>query len=405
MGLRSRTPLSTLALLCVGVVGVLATWFSATAVVPELLTLWQLTSAQAAWLTNGVQIGFVVGALAASVVNLPDLIRLPRLMAVSAVIAAMANAGLLVSPSAEVAVALRIITGVALAGVYPAALKLMATWFVKGRGLALGCLIGALTLGSSMPHLFRVLFDGVPWQSVVLASSATSLAAALLFVAFIQEGPHAFGRAVFNPRQCLQVFSSKPLLLANLGYFGHMWELYAMWAWLLAFATAAAEGLVGFPFDSPSLFCFVVVATGVVGCLLGGYLSDRIGRCYTTIGMMLVSGTCALLMGVFYDGPSWLLALIALLWGASVIGDSAQFSAAVTELADSAFVGTALALQLGLGFALTVLAIAGIPVFVEWLGGWQWAFLLLAPGPFLGALAMAYLRKLPEAKKLAGGLG
>ena len=394
---------TALTLICIGVVGVLTTWFSATAIVPELIARWALTTSQAAWLTNAVQLGFVVGAVGASLVNLPDLVRMNRLMAISSAVAALANASLLLEPGPGWAIAARFVTGVALAGVYPPALKLMATWFVKGRGLALGFLIGALTLGSSMPHLFRAVTDGLDWRAVVMLTTATTLVGTLLFVLAVDEGPHGFGRATFDPRQSLKVFSSKPLFLANLGYFGHMWELYAMWAWVLAFASAAEAGLTGFPFGSASMLSFVVVASGVIGCLLGGWLSDRIGRCLTTAGMMVVSGLCAALIGFAFDGPGWLLALVAIIWGISIIGDSAQFSAAVTELADSHFVGTALALQLGIGFALTAITIWLVPQMASWLGGWNWAFLVLVPGPIVGALAMMRLRSLPEAGRLSGG--
>ncbi len=392
-----------LALICAGVVGVLTTWFSATAIIPELTRDWALNPAQAAWLTNAVQLGFVVGAIASSLVNLPDILRLHHLIAAAALLAALANAVLLAQPGIGAAIAARFVTGVALAGVYPPALKLMATWFVRGRGLALGFLIGALTLGSSVPHLVRALTAGVAWQAVVIATSLATLAAAGLFAAAVREGPYPFGRATFDPRQCLAVFGSRPLLLANLGYFGHMWELYAMWAWILAFGTAAAQGLAPFPFGSPSMLSFVVVASGVAGCILGGLLSDRIGRCLTTVLMMGVSGACALVIGFAFAGPPWLLAGVAVLWGISVVGDSAQFSAAVTELADRRFVGTALTLQMGIGFALTVVTIWALPKVAALLGGWQWAFLLLVPGPALGATAMLMLRARPEARALAHG--
>ncbi|TIR22499.1 MAG: MFS transporter [Mesorhizobium sp.] len=393
-----------LSLLCLAVVLSLTTWFSATAILPELKHELALGPSAEAWLTNGVQVGFVIGALAASLVNLPDLVRLSRLMAAAALVAALANATLLLHLGPSGVIAARIITGAALAGVYPPALKLVATWFTRDRGLALGAVIGALTVGSALPHLFRAVSTALDWRPVVAAASLATAAGALLFLLFAKEGPYPFGKAIFEPSRIGQVFREKPLLLANLGYLGHMWELYAMWAWLLAYTRAAFEAQAIGTTATASLATFLVVASGILGCLLGGYLSDRIGRTATTAGMMLVSGSCALLMGFLFTGPLWLFMLVAIVWGVSVIGDSAQFSAAVTELADRRFVGTALSVQLGAGFALTVLAIWLTPRFADFIGGWRWAFLLLVPGPLLGAAAMLWLRNLPESVKMAGGL-
>ncbi|RWA70442.1 MAG: MFS transporter [Mesorhizobium sp.] len=393
-----------LSLLCLAVVLSLTTWFSATAILPELKQELALGPGAEAWLTNGVQVGFVTGALAASLVNLPDLVRLSRLMAAAALAAALANASLLLHPGPGGVIAARIVTGMALAGVYPPALKLVATWFTRDRGLALGAIIGALTIGSALPHLFRAVSTSFDWRPVVAAASVATAIGALLFLLFAREGPYPFGEAVFEPSRIGQVFRERPLLLANLGYLGHMWELYAMWAWLLAYTRAAFEAQAIGSAAAASLSTFFVVASGILGCLLGGYLSDRIGRTATTAGMMIVSGSCALLMGFLFAGPLWLFMLVAVVWGISVIGDSAQFSAAVTELGDRRFVGTALSLQLGLGFALTVLAIWLTPRFADFIGGWRWAFLLLVPGPLLGAAAMLWLRNLPESVKMAGGL-
>ena len=225
----------------------MATWFSATAIVPDLTARWALSASAAAWLTIGVQVGFVLGALGSSLVNLADLVRLDRLMAASATLGAAANLVLLAEPGATGAIAARVVTGVALAGVYPPALKMMATWFRRGRGLALGCLIAALTLGSSLPHLFRSVGAGFDWRLVVALSSATSLVAAGLFLFGVRDGPYPFARATFDPAQIGAVFRNRPLMLANLGYFGHMWELYAMWGWFLAFSAAAAASGDGSP--------------------------------------------------------------------------------------------------------------------------------------------------------------
>jgi len=394
---------SVLGILCLAVVLSLTTWFSATAITPELKAVWHLSGPIEAWLTNGVQIGFVAGALISSLVNLPDVVRLNRLMAVSALLAAGANACLLLQPGPVVIVAARILTGVALAGVYPPALKLVSTWFIRGRGLALGAVIGALTLGSALPHLFRALTGSLDWQSVMLAATAATLIGSTIFWFFASEGPYPFGKAIFDPRQIGAVFRDRPLLLVNIGYLGHMWELYAMWTWLLTYARSALE-VQGQPSPAfASLLTFCAIAAGVAGCLLGGVLSDRFGRSLTTAGMMIVSALCALAIGFVFHGPLWLFVLIAVVWGISVIGDSAQFSAAVTELGDRRFVGTALSVQLGLGFALTVLVIGLTPRVAALLGGWRWAFLFLAPGPLIGAAAMLGLRRLPASIRMAGG--
>jgi MFS family permease len=393
-----------LALLAIAIVLSLTTWFSATAITPELKREWHLSPFVLSWLTVGVQIGFVCGALAASLVNLPDIVRLNRLMGLSALLAAAANASLLLKPSPALAVVARIVTGFALAGVYPPALKLVSTWFNRDRGLALGAVVGALTIGSSMPHFFRSLSGAVDWRFVVKMSTLATSAGAFLFSFFAHEGPYPFGRALFNPRQAGAVFRDRSLLLANLGYFGHMWELYAMWSWLLVYVDQALMAQHAAVIGRASLLTFVAIGTGAVGCFIGGLLSDRIGRTATTAGMMIVSGTCALAIGFAFDGPAWGFIAILVVWGISVIGDSAQFSAMVTELADQRFVGTALSVQLGLGFALTVVAIGLLPRLADFLGSWRWTFLMLVPGPAIGASAMLLLRRSPASTRLANGM-
>ncbi|MEO9337632.1 MFS transporter [Mesorhizobium sp. SB112] len=400
---RGENPWIVLGVLCVAVVFSLTTWFSATAVTPELKVAWSLSDTAVGWLTNGVQIGFVTGALLASFVNLPDIVRLNRLMAASAAIAALANAMLLLEPGPAGAVACRIATGVALAGVYPPALKLVSTWFVRNRGLALGAVIAALTLGSSLPHLFRSLAQSLDWTLVISLSSVAALIGALCFLLFAKEGPHPFGRAIFNPAQIGIVFRDRNLFLVNVGYLGHMWELYAMWAWLLVYLRSSIELFSGPSAALASLVTFAAIASGVVGCIAGGLLSDRYGRTATTAGFMMISGACAIAMCFVYGGPIWLIATVAIVWGITIIGDSAQFSAAVTELGQREFVGTALSLQLGLGFALTIFVIWLMPHLADLLGGWRWTFLFLAPGPIIGTIAMLKLRKSPASLRLANG--
>ncbi|AXQ95182.1 MFS transporter [Cereibacter azotoformans] len=391
-----------LAVACAALVLSLSTWFSATAVMPELVARWSLGPSEAAWLTNGVQAGFVIGALASSVLGLPDRLHPNRLMAGAAALAGASTLILLLEPGPAAAIAARLVTGIALAGVYPPAIRLMATWFLRGRGLALGCLIGALTLGSALPHLVRGVGEVLDWRLVIAAAGLFSLTAAPIFGLALRDGPHPFGRAGrVDLRQTLSILRNRPVMAANLGYFGHMWELYAMWGWFLAWARAASEAGLGL--GNLSLLTFAVLAAGAPGCVLGGLLSDRIGRCRTTALALGVSGCCALAIGLAWSGPAWLLVGLALLWGLAVVADSAQFSAAVTELSPPHLVGSALAFQMGVGFALTIFTIWALPLLAGIIG-WRWVFLALVPGPFLGAWSMLALRRMPEAAGMAHGM-
>jgi len=392
-----------LAFLAAALVLSMTTWFSASAVVPQLRTDWGLGDTAAAWLTVAVQLGFVLGALASSLVNLADVVS-PRLVLLAgAAGAAAANLALAGVDGPSGAVPLRFATGFFLAGVYPPALKLMATWFRRGRGTALGVVVGALTVGSAAPHLVNGL-GGLDWRTVVYATSAVTVAGGLLAFAAVPEGPFPFPRATFDPRQAGLVFRNRGVRLASLGYFGHMWELYAMWAWfLLFFSDALADG--GGDVGARAAYTtFAVIAIGGLGCWAGGVLGDRWGRTPTTAAMMAVSGTCSLVIGLLVDAPTWIVLAIALVWGFTVVADSAQFSTMVTELADQTYVATALALQLAVGFTLTVVTIWLVPYLEDALG-WRWAFAFLAPGPALGLLAMLRLRASPDAARIAGGRG
>jgi MFS family permease len=391
-----------LAFLSLALVLAMSTWFSASAVVPELRDEWGLGDTAAAWLTIAVQLGFVAGALASSVLNLADVFS-PRLVLLGGALGAAGANGLVAAADGpEAAIPLRFATGFFLAGVYPPALKLMSTWYRRGRGTALGIVVGALTLGSALPHLVNGL-GGLEWQTVVYATSALTAAGGLVAVALVPEGPYRFARARFDPRQAGLVFHNRGVRLASLGYFGHMWELYAMWAWFLVFVTASLE-VRGEPVGARAAYAtFAVIGVGAVGCWAGGVLGDRIGRTRTTAAMMAVSGACALGIGFLFEAPLWALLAVGLVWGFAVVADSAQFSTMVTELADQTYVATALALQLAVGFTLTVATIWLVP-YLEDAVGWRYAFAFLAPGPALGVVAMLRLRGSPEAARIAHGL-
>jgi len=392
-----------LLLLAVALVLSMTTWFSASAVVPQLRAEWGLSDGAAAWLTIAVQLGFVCGALVSTILNLSDIVSPRHVILGGSIGAAVANGLLLVAGGAATGVPLRFATGFFLAGVYPPALKLMATWFQKGRGIALGILVGALTVGSAMPHLVNGL-GGLDWRMVIYATCVLTLSGGLIAGFAVGDGPFPFPRATFDPGQAGRVFANRGVRLASLGYFGHMWELYAMWAWFLVYFSDELASRGASAGSAAAYATFAVIGVGGLGCWAGGILGDRWGRTRTTALMMAVSGTCCVLAGLLFGAPAWLVLLVGLVWGFAVVADSAQFSTMVTELADQAYVGTALTLQLALGFTLTVATIWLMPV-LEATFGWRWAFAFLAPGPALGVATMLWLKSLPEASRIAGGRG
>ena len=376
-------------------------WFSASAVVPALRVEWNLTDSSAGWLTIAVQLGFVCGTLLSAFLNLPDVFSVRYLFAVSALAGALTNAAFgAYAHNAQTGITLRFLTGMFLAGVYPPGMKIMATWFARSRGMALGVLVGALTLGKASPYLVNGL--GSPnWRQNILFISLLAVAGGLIVLLFVGDGPHALPAARFDWKQAVAVFSNRGVRLASFGYFGHMWELYAMWVWIPVMIRASFV----FSKESPVLAevaSFLVIGCGAVGCVAAGLVADRIGRTVVTSWAMAISGSCCLLIGFLFGGNPFLLLLVAAIWGATVVADSAQFSACVTELGDPQYVGTALTMQTCVGFLLTTISIELIPYFVSAVG-WRYAFATLAPGPMLGVFAMLRLRGLPEAAKIAHG--
>ncbi len=382
----------------------MSTWFSASAVLPQLRAAWGVSAAAGAWLTISVQLGFVAGAVISASLNLADIFRPRRLMLAGATLAAAFNLCLLSSHGLTSALPLRFATGAAIALVYPSSLKVMATWFRSERGTALGVMVGGLALGSALPNLLNGL-GGVRWGNVIVATSAITLAGGLLAEFAAHDGPFSFPRAVFDPRHGFRAFFQPGVRLAVAGYFGHMWELYAMWAWCAAFfADMFARHGAADPLRRAAFSAFAAIGAGSVGCWVAGAVADRRGRARTAAAAMAVSGMCALTIGFVAARSMALTLAIGVIWGFAAVADSAQFSTMVTELADQSYVGTVLTLQLAIGFTLTVATIWLVPVLRE-SHGWGVAFAALVPGPALGILAMLRLMRSPEAARLTGGRG
>ena len=392
---RALTLLSTAELLG------MALWFSGSAVVPALSREWELTPSQISWLAIAVQLGFVAGTLISAALNLPDIITTRHLFAISSFLGAAVNLifGLYVTEP-NTAIVLRFLTGICLAGVYPPGMKIMATWFRERRGMALGVLVGALTMGKATPYLVNALGSD-NWRSNILFVSFLAAIGGLIVLLFVSDGPHALPRAKFDATQIVKVFSNRGVRLASFGYFGHMWELYGMWIWIPVMIRASLAAQNGDP-QLAELGSFLVIGAGAIGCVVAGLLADRVGRTLVTSWAMAISGSCCLVIGLLYGGNPLLLLLVAVIWGATVVADSAQFSSCVTELGDPQYIGTALTIQMCVGFLLTTISIELIPKAVSaW--SWRYAFMILAPGPLFGVLAMLRLRGLPEAVNIAHG--
>lgn len=372
----------------------MATWFAASAVAPALRDEWALSTVQATLLTSAVQVGFVIGALASALATLADLAHPPTLVAVGSLVAAGSTASVaLFADGFTLALCLRLLSGMALALVYPVGMMLAVSWFSDRRGLAVGVLVGALTLGSTLPHLVSGLL-GAAWRPVLLTAAAMAVLAAGL-LRWVRVGPLVTRATAFDPGAVVAIARERASRLAILGYLGHMWELYAVWAWLPAFLAAgfAARGLGATPATVGIVSFGALGVCGALGCVVSGWLGDRLGRAGAALVAMVTSGVCCLVAAATFGASPWIVIPLVMVWGAAVIADSAMFSACLGSVVAPARTGTALTVQTALGFMVTVVTIQLVPVVVDW-QGWPVAVALLGIGPLLGAFAMFRLSPL-----------
>ena len=383
-------------LACAELLG-MSLWFAASAVGAQLGARWHLNASSLGWLTAVVQLGFVLGTAFSALLNLADIIPARLLFSLSALIGAVANAALLQSASYRGLLVCRLLTGFALAGVYPPAMKMISTWFRARRGLAVGAVVGALTVGKAGPYLVHAI-PGAGVEPVILSATFAAVTAAVLVLFFYHDGPFPFPARPFSWTLVATVVRERHWRLATGGYLGHMFELYSAWTWIPTFVamSAAAAGVPAGPArdELSALVAFCAIAVGGLGCVWGGLIAARLGRACLVSMAMAASGACALLIGFVYGTSLCLLLPVALVWGFFVIADSAQFSVLVTESVPAHAVGTALTVQTSLGFLLTMVSIQIVPP-VAVMVGWRWAFVVLSIGPAFGIAAIRRLRKQP----------
>ena len=366
-------------------------WFAGNAIIADLQQSWALPENSIGYVTSAVQLGFIVGTLVFAYLALADRFSPRKVFFACSMIGASANAALLVVPEGiSSLLLLRFVTGFFLAGIYPVGMKIAASWYEKELGRALGYLVGALVLGTAFPHLIRSLGAEVPWQQVIVGVSIIAAFGGLLLLTLVPDGPFLPKGSAFNSNVFKLIFRSRKFRASALGYFGHMWELYTLWAFmplfLLGYASQTNQSI------NISFWAFIVIAVGFIGCAAGGLMSEKLGSAKVASIQLLISGVCCALSPLLFQADWPIFILFMLVWGMTVIGDSPQFSTLNAQNAPREYVGSALTIVNSIGFLITVVSIQFTSSLIPVVGV-QYVFWLLIPGPLLGLFALQSIQK------------
>lgn len=357
-------------------------WFAGNAVLGDLQRQWELGDAALSYITSAVQLGFIIGTLLFAFFTVSDRFSPRIVFFLCSLLGALANLGVYFAADGLISLlVLRFGTGFFLAGIYPVGMKIAAGWYRKGLGQALGYLVGALVVGTAFPHLLKSTGQSFPWQHVILSISAISTLGGIFMLLMVPDGPYAVKGTKFNSKAFVIIFQSRDLRSASFGYFGHMWELYTLWAFipvLIETYGAMARQSLNVPFWS-----FWVIAFGCLGCVGGGLLSFKLGSPSIAFFQLLVSGICCLLSPIFFHAPLGIFLGFLILWGIVVVGDSPQFSTLTAQTAPKEFVGSALTIVTSIGFFITILSIQLTNFVINYISP-DYIFLFLVPGPIFG---------------------
>lgn len=362
-------------------------WFAGNAVLPDLQVLWGLSSDALGYMTSSVQLGFIVGTLVFAFLAVSDIFPSRTIFLVCSLLGAFFGASIyFFAEGLLTLMAFRFLTGFFLAGIYPVGMKIAAGWYRHDLGRAMGFLLAALVLGTAFPHLLNATGHDLPWSGVLLSVSGLAALGGVVMYVLVPDGPYVVRGATFDPRALGVVFKSRKFRSSAFGYFGHMWELYTFWAFVPVLLSAHAVSGGGEALNL-SLWAFLIIGIGSVGCAGGGLLTQRFGSARVAAAQLSISGACCVLSPVLLVAPTPVFLAFLLIWGLTVVGDSPQFSTLNARYAPDQLVGSALTIATCIGFSITVVSIQLLSYASHFIDT-RWLFLLLAIGPALGLLSM-----------------